>query len=90
MQQDTKKGTQTPTPETANHFLEHSAVIPLLHRCLAISSTLRLALYSFANAEGNPTDIFQLWEVSKLLEEQLNTFSDDLETATSGLLIATA
>lgn len=89
MLQVTKKEA-TPTPETANEFLERTEVMAGLYRCISLAAIIRLSLYAIANHECGETDAANLWAVAQLLEDQLNDFNGDLETATMGLQIATA
>ena len=90
MPHDTKKVTATPTPETAHQFLERTEVTAGLYRCISLAAVIRLSLYAIANHEATATDTGNLWAVAQMLEDQLNDFNGDLETATMGLRIATA
>ena len=90
MRHNTEKNTAIPTPETAHQFLERTEVTAGLYRCISLAAIIRLSLYAIANHEGHGTDTANLWAVAQLLEDQLNDFNGDLETATSGLFVATA
>ena len=90
MRQVTKNVSLTPTPETAHQFLERTEVTAGLYRCISLAAIVRLSLYAIANHEGHGTDTANLWAVAQMLEDQLNDFNGDLETATMGLRIATA
>lgn len=88
MRHNKEKSTDTPTPETAHQFLERTEVTAGLYRCISLAAIIRLSLYAIANHECGETDTGNLWAVAQMLENQLNDFNGDLETATSGLFVA--